>query len=53
MGRGGVQVVNVLALYSNDLSSNPDEAYSFFLYNLCSKRTKKQKEAGVGPFKKS
>ena len=31
LGRGGGQVVSVLAIYSNDLSSNPAEAYSFFL----------------------
>ena len=30
MGRGGVQVVNVLAFYSYDLSSNPAVDYSFF-----------------------
>ena len=29
-GRGGGQVVSMLAFYSNDLSSNPAEAYSFF-----------------------
>ena len=28
-GRGGGQVVTVLAFYSNDPSSNPAEAYSF------------------------
>ena len=30
MGRGGGQVVSVLAYYSDDLSTNPAEAYSFF-----------------------
>ena len=30
MGRGGGQVVSVLAFNSDDLSSNPVEAYSFF-----------------------
>ena len=31
LGRGGGgQVVSVLAFYSDDLSSNPGEAYSFF-----------------------
>ena len=40
MGRGGGQVVSVLAFYSNDLSSNPADDY----------KTKiKEKEAGVGP----
>ena len=31
MGRGGGQVVNVLTFYSDDPSSNPSEAYSFFM----------------------
>ena len=30
MGRGGSQVVSVLTFYSDDPSSNPPEAYSFF-----------------------
>ena len=30
LGRGGGQVVSVLAFYSNDPSSNPADAYSFF-----------------------
>ena len=29
LGRGGGQVVSVLAFYSNDPSLNPTEAYSF------------------------
>ena len=29
-GRGGGQVVSVLAFYSNDLSSNPADVNSFF-----------------------
>ena len=29
MGRGGGQMVSVLAFYSDDPSSNPTEAYSF------------------------
>ena len=28
-GRGGGQVVSVLAFYSDDLSSNPADTYSF------------------------
>ena len=39
MGRGGSQVVSVLAFYSNDPGLNPAEAYSLFLYNLCLKIT--------------
>ena len=31
MGRGGCQVVSVLAFYSEDPSSNPAEVYSYFL----------------------
>ena len=31
MGRGGGLVVSVLAIYSDDPSLNPAEAYSFFL----------------------
>ena len=30
MGRGGGQVVSVLAFYSDDPSSNPADVYSFF-----------------------
>ena len=37
-GRGGGQVVT---FYSDDLSSTPAESYSFFLSNLCLKRTKR------------
>ena len=49
MGRGGGQVVSVLAFYSDDTSSNPAEVYSFSVI-LCLKRTKINKnEAGVGP----
>ena len=29
MGRGGGQVVSVLAFYTNNTSSNPAETYSF------------------------
>ena len=47
LGRGGGgQVVSVLPFYSDDLSLNPAETYSFFLLNLFVKRTKiNQKEA--------
>ena len=52
MGRGGGQVVSVLAFYSDDPSSNPAEVYNFSV-KLLLKRTKiNKKEAGVGPFKK-
>ena len=36
---GVVQVVIVLSIYSDDISSNPDEAYSFFCKSYF-KRTK-------------
>ena len=50
--RGGGQVVSMLAFYSENPSSNPADAYSFFCKILCLKRTKiNQKEAAVGPFK--
>ena len=39
-------VVNVLAFYSNDPSSNPAEPYSF----VFEKDENKQKDAVVGPF---
>ena len=49
LGRGGGQVVSVLAFYSDDPSSNPAEVYNFSV-KLLLKRTKIKKEAGVGPF---
>ena len=45
-------VVSVLAFYSDDLSSNPAEAYSFFCNIVFEKKESKQKEAGVGPLLK-
>ena len=48
MSRGGCdQVVSVIAIQSNEPSSNPAEVYNFSV-KLLLKRTKK---AGVGPFK--
>ena len=49
LGRGIDQVVSVLAFYSDDLSSNPAEAYSFFCNIVFEKNENKQKEAGVSP----
>ena len=43
MGRGGGQVVSVLAFNSNDPSSNPAEAYSFFCNIVFEKNENKQK----------
>ena len=51
MGRGGGQVVSVLAYYSDDLSTNPAEAYSFFYKIFAWKDRNKQREAGVSPLK--
>ena len=52
MGRGGAQVVSMFAFYSNNPSSNPTEAESFFCKFVFEKNRNKQKDAGVGPFKK-
>ena len=37
-------VVIVLAFHSDNPSLNPGEAYSWFLYSLCFKRTKENKK---------
>ena len=42
-------MVSVLAIYSVNLRSNPAEVYNFSV-KLYLKRTKINKEAGVGPF---
>ena len=43
----------MLAFYSNDPSSNPAEAYSFFAVKFVFKNNEnKLKETVVGPFKK-
>ena len=48
LGRGGGQVVSVLAFYSDNPSSNPAEVYNFSV-KLLLKRTKINKKlAGVG-----
>ena len=50
MGRGGGQVVSVLAFYSDDPSSHPTEALSFSII-LCLKRTKiNKKRPGLAHF---
>ena len=50
-GRGGGQVVSVLAFYSDDLSSHPADTYSFSVQVVFEKNQNKHKEAVVGPFK--
>ena len=50
VGRGGGQVVSVLAFYSDDPCSNPAEVYNLSVKMLL-KRTKiNKKETRVGPF---
>ena len=49
MGRGGGQVVSVLAFYSDDPSSNPAETCSFSVKLVFEKNENKQREARVGP----
>ena len=47
LGRGGGQVVSVLAFYSDDPSSNPAEVYNFSV-KLLLKRTKIKTKRGRG-----
>ena len=47
MGRGGGQVVIVLAFYSDDPSLNPAEAYSFFC-KIVFEKNEKNKKRGLG-----
>ena len=44
VGRGGRQVVSMLAFYSIDLRLNPTEAYSFSVKFVFEKNENKQKE---------
>ena len=53
LGRGGGQVVSVLALYSDDPSSNPADVYSYSVKFVFEKNENKQKDAGVGPLFKT
>ena len=48
MGRCGGQVVIVHAIYSDNPSSNPDEAYIFSVKFVFEKKENKQKEVGDG-----
>ena len=52
VGRGDGQVASVLALWSDDPSSNPTDTYSFSIKILFEKNEEKQIEAGVGLLKK-
>ena len=46
-------MVSVLAFYSDDISLNPAEAYSFSVKLVFENNENKPKEAGAGPFKKT
>ena len=46
-GRGGGQVVSVLAFFSDDPSSNPAEAYSFSVNLVFEKNENTQKRPGL------
>ena len=50
MGRGGDQVVSVLAFYSYNPSSNPADFDSFSVNFAFEKNENKQKETGNRPF---
>ena len=51
LGRGGGQVVRVLAFYSDDLSLNPAEAYIFSVKFVFEKNESKQKRPGMDHLK--
>ena len=53
LGRGGGQVVSVLAFYSDDLSLNPAEIFNFSVKIVVEieKDENKHKKARIGPFK--
>ena len=48
-GRGGGQVVSVLAFYSDDPSLNPADAYSFSVQIVFEKNENKPKRGRVWP----
>ena len=45
-------MVSVFTFYSDNPSLNPADAYSFYVKLLFEKNENKQKEPGLGPFKK-
>ena len=49
LGRGGAQVVSVLAFYSNDPRSNPADAYSYSVQIVFEKNENKQKRGRGWP----
>ena len=46
-GGGGGKVVSMLAIYSDDMNSNPAKAYSFSVKLLFEKNENILKEAGI------
>ena len=52
MGRGGGQVVSVLAFYSDDPSSNPAEVYNFSVKLLLKSTKINKKRPGLAHLKK-
>ena len=52
LGRGGGQVVSVFAYYSKNLVRIPLTSTVYSAKFVFEKNKNKQKEAGVGPFKK-
>ena len=51
MGRSSGQVVGMLAFYSDDPSSNPAEACSFYSVKICIRKGRKyKKDAGYCQF---
>ena len=46
-------MVSVLVFYSDNLSTNPADVYSFFFKFVFEKSKNKQKEAAIGPFLKT
>ena len=46
LGRGGGTVVNMLAFYSDNLSSNPAKVYNFDGVKIAFKRTKINRKRG-------
>ena len=47
LGSGGGKVVSMLAIYSDDMNSNPAKAYSFSVKLLFEKKENILKEAGI------
>ena len=47
LGRGGGQVVSVVVIYSDDLSLNPAESYSFSVKFVFGKNENKQMVAKI------